>query len=421
MDERVEGAEGDAVRVAALHPDVEEAGEELGERGLVEIEFGLDRLGRAAGEGGVDLEAREAEFLGEVAVKGVGAGVEAALVEHGDDADLEAGGLGFAEPLGPDRGVGLGAAFEEFAVEIREIHRRAERAAEHRAQHVIPRGRVADEIRLEVMREAASARGGGRVHELAGFHEPRRAHDHRLAALPVDFAFLDAFVLQVIEQLAGEQRDEQHRKAVRLLVLEAVVAGHVALRGGEQDDAEDAVAHGGGGGFVAGEIAADFVRGGFERGEELLHAGASIGGIGPFEIARADRLPAAGRALRARVDQAREMGLDEVRRRGSHGRGVAGENAAGSCSRNVHSVPSRHAAKRGEQRVEKLDRGLDHRIVQIEMRRLGQLGQRFGAGWPGSRRTGSCNDAASRSAFRKPGLAGIVTRTSRTMRTSTSR
>ena len=230
--------------MAALHPDVEEAGEKFGERGFIEIEFGFDRFGRSAGERRVDLEIGEAEFLRVVAVKCIGAGVDAALVEHGDDADFEVGGLGFAEPLGPDLRVGIRAAAEEFAMEIREVHRRAKGPAEHRAQHVIPSGRVADEIRLEVMGEASSARGGGFVHDFAGLRKPGRAHDHRLAALPVDFAFLDAFVLDVVEELPGEQRHEEHGEPVRLLVLEAVGAGHVALRRGEKDDAEDAVAHG---------------------------------------------------------------------------------------------------------------------------------------------------------------------------------
>ena len=201
-------------------------------------------LAGSAGERRVDLETFEPEFLGVIAVKSVGAGVEAALVEHGDDADFEPGGLGFAEPLGPDRRVGLGAAFEKFAMEIGEVHRRAKGSAEHRAQHLIPRGRVADEIRLEVMREASSARGGGFVHDSPSLHKPRRAHDHRLAALPVDFAFLDAFVFDVIEELPGEQRHEEHGQPMRFLVLEAIGAGHVALRRGEKDDAEDAVAHG---------------------------------------------------------------------------------------------------------------------------------------------------------------------------------
>ena len=50
MDERVEGTERDAAGMAALHPDVEEVDEKLGERGLVEIEFGFDRFGGSAGE-----------------------------------------------------------------------------------------------------------------------------------------------------------------------------------------------------------------------------------------------------------------------------------------------------------------------------------------------------------------------------------
>ena len=100
-------------------------GEEFGERGLVEIEFGLDRFGRSAGKGVFTWKLLRPEFLGVVAVKGVGTGVEAALVKHGDDADIEPGGLCFAKPLGPDRRVGVSAAAEKFAMEIREVHRRA--------------------------------------------------------------------------------------------------------------------------------------------------------------------------------------------------------------------------------------------------------------------------------------------------------
>ena len=45
-------------------------------------------------------------------------------------------------------------------------------------------------------------------------------------------------------QATREQRDEDGREAVRLLVLEAVVAGDVALRGGKEDHAEDSAVHG---------------------------------------------------------------------------------------------------------------------------------------------------------------------------------
>jgi len=204
MNEGIEGTQGDAVGMAALHPYVEEAGEEFGERRLIEIEFGFDYFSGSAGERRVDLKALESEFLGVIAVESVGAGVEAALVEHGDDANTKPGGLGFAKPLGPDRGVGLGAAAEKLSMEIREIHRSAKGPAEHRVQHIIPGGRVADQIRLEVMGEASSARGGGFVHDPSSLHKPGRTHDHRLAALPVDFTFLDAFEFDVVEKLPRE-------------------------------------------------------------------------------------------------------------------------------------------------------------------------------------------------------------------------
>ena len=93
------------------------------------------------------------------------------------------------------------------------------------------------------MSEAPTARGCGIVHDLASLHKPGGAHDHRLATLPVDFAFLDAFVLDVVEELLGEQRHEEHRKAVRLLVLKAISACHIALCGGKENDTENTVAH----------------------------------------------------------------------------------------------------------------------------------------------------------------------------------
>ena len=231
--------------MAALHPDVEKFREKFRERDFVEIEFGFDGFGRTAGERRVHLEALEAKFLGVVAVKSVGTGVEAALMEYGDDTDVESGGFRLTEALSPNLRISIGAAVEELAMVVREVHRRAERAAEHGAQHVIPRGRVTNEIGLEMVREATPARGRGIVHDFARLHKPGWPHDHGFATLPVDLAFVDAFVLNVIEELLGEQRHEQHRKTVRLLVLETVGAGHVALRGGKEDDAEDAVAHDG--------------------------------------------------------------------------------------------------------------------------------------------------------------------------------
>ena len=116
IDKRIEGTEGNTISMAALHPDVEEAGEEFGERGFVEIKLGFDRFGGPAGERRVDLEALEAKFLSVVAIKSVGSGVDTALVEHGDDADVDPGALGFAETLRPDRGVSISAAAEELAM-----------------------------------------------------------------------------------------------------------------------------------------------------------------------------------------------------------------------------------------------------------------------------------------------------------------
>src|ERR1700676_3718198 len=94
------------------------------------------------------------------------------------------------------------------------------------------------------MREAATARDGGAVHELAGLGEPRRPHNHCLAPLPVDFAFLDVFVFEVVEQAAREQRDEYGREAMRLFVFKAIIAGDVAFRSRKEDDAKNSATHG---------------------------------------------------------------------------------------------------------------------------------------------------------------------------------
>src|SRR5258707_1368623 len=244
MDQRIKRTERHARRVAALDPDLEKASENLRESVVVEVNASLDPAGWAAGKGRVDLEIVEPEFIREIAIKALRPGVETGLMEHRNDADFDPRRARFVQPPGPEFGVGFGAALEELAMHIGVIHRRAERAAEHRAQNVVPRGRIADEIGLKIMREVAPTRGGGAVHELARVSEPRRSHDHRLAALPVDFAFLDAFVFEVVEQATREQRDEDGREAVRLLVLEAVVAGDVALRGGKEDHAEDSAVHG---------------------------------------------------------------------------------------------------------------------------------------------------------------------------------
>ncbi len=229
MDQRIKRTERHARRVAALDPDIEKASEKFREFVVVEVKASLDPAGWAAGKGRVDLEIVEPEFIREIAIKALRPGVETGLMEHRNDADFDPRRARFVQPPGPEFGVGFGAALEELAMHIGVIHRRAERAAEHRAQNVVPRGRIAYEIGLKIMREVAPARGGGAVHELARVREPRRPHDHRLSALPVDLTLLDAFVFEVVEQAAREQRNEDGREAVRFFVLEAVVAGDIAF------------------------------------------------------------------------------------------------------------------------------------------------------------------------------------------------
>jgi hypothetical protein len=105
-------------------------------------------------------------------------------------------------------------------------------------------GVIADQIGLKIMREAAAAGGGSPVHELAGFGEPRRPHNHRLTALPVDFAFLDVLVFEMVEQAPCEQRDEHGRETVRLFVFKAIIAGDIAFRSRKEDHAKNSATHG---------------------------------------------------------------------------------------------------------------------------------------------------------------------------------
>jgi hypothetical protein len=208
MNQSIKRTQRHARRIAPLDPDIEKAGEKLRQFVVVEVKAALDLAGRAAGKSRIDLEIVEPEFIREIALKALRPGVETGLVKHRNDADFDPRRARFVQPPCPEFGVGFGTALEELAMHIGVIHRRAERAPEHRTQNVVPRGRIADEIGLKIMREAVPARGGGAVHELACVGEPRRSHDHRLAALPVDFAFFDVFVFEVVEQAAREQRDE---------------------------------------------------------------------------------------------------------------------------------------------------------------------------------------------------------------------
>jgi hypothetical protein len=48
--------------------------------------------------------------------------------------------------------------------------------------------------------------GGGTVHNLSSVRKPVRTHYHGLAALPVDLALLDMFVLEVVQQALRQQR-----------------------------------------------------------------------------------------------------------------------------------------------------------------------------------------------------------------------
>jgi hypothetical protein len=244
MDQGIKRTEDHTRGVTALHPDIEKAGEEFRELVIVEMKAAFDLAGRSARKGRVDLEIIEPEFLGEIAIKTLGTGVETGLMEYGDDTYFDPGCARFVETSGPEFGVSEGPTLEEFAMDVGVVHRSAERGAEHGAQDIIPGRRIADEICLQIMGKMPSPGRRGAVHELACFDEPCRAHDHRLSALPVDFAFLDPFVFKMVKQAAGQERDKDGGEAVRFLVLEAVVAGDVAFGGRQKNDAENLATHG---------------------------------------------------------------------------------------------------------------------------------------------------------------------------------
>jgi hypothetical protein len=86
--------------------------------------------------------------------------------------------------------------------------------------------------------------GGRAVHNRSRFCEPGRSHDHSLSALPINFALLDALVLEMVEQAASQERQQGRRETMRLLMLEAIVTGDVAFGRRKKNNAEDSAAHG---------------------------------------------------------------------------------------------------------------------------------------------------------------------------------
>jgi hypothetical protein len=114
----------------------------------------------------------------------------------------------------------------------------------HCSDDFVPRFRVADKVGLQIVSESATLLRSGAVHKLASVYEPRWAHDHRLSALPVDFAFLNALMLEVIQQAAGQQWQKGQRKAMRFLAFEAVLASDVAVGCWKKNYAKYTAIHG---------------------------------------------------------------------------------------------------------------------------------------------------------------------------------
>ncbi len=112
---------------------------------------------------------------------------------------------------------------------------------------------------------------------------------------------------------------------MRLLVLEAVVAGDVAFRRRKKNNAEDSATHcvslsvqdrvSGLRTASTGQVPTNLVRSRLNDGKELLYPFTRVCGIRPLEITAAWLLPRTGRAFGALLNEALEMILDKLRRR----------------------------------------------------------------------------------------------------------
>src|SRR5262249_13681172 len=81
------------------------------------------------------------------------------------------------------------------------------------------------------------------VHNFASLLEPGWTHNHDLSALPVDFAFFNMLVFDVVEYTPHQQLHQNQRKTMQLFVFETVVACDIAIRSRKKNDAEDPLAH----------------------------------------------------------------------------------------------------------------------------------------------------------------------------------
>src|SRR6516164_8763642 len=123
------------------------------------------------------------------------------------------------------------------------VHGGSQRTVKHPHNHIVPGGRVTDKIGLQVVKKLFPSFGGGAVHNRSRVCEPGGSHDHSLSALPINFALLYALVLEMVKKAARQQRQQGRRETMRLLVLEAVVAGDVAFGGWKKNNAEDSATH----------------------------------------------------------------------------------------------------------------------------------------------------------------------------------
>ena len=106
----------------ALHPDIEQPRKETRQLACLELKSAFNFPGGTTWKWRVDLEVSQPEFLREIAIKVLRARVETALVQHGDDADLDPGGLRFAKLPCPQTRIGLGAAVEQFPMMVGIVH-----------------------------------------------------------------------------------------------------------------------------------------------------------------------------------------------------------------------------------------------------------------------------------------------------------
>jgi len=86
------------------------------------------------------------------------------------------------------------------------IHRCADRPVKHSVDYLVPRRRVTNQIRFQIVNELPASFGSGAAHQISGICKPVRAHDHCLSALPIDLANFDILVFKMVKQAPSQQR-----------------------------------------------------------------------------------------------------------------------------------------------------------------------------------------------------------------------